>query len=584
MKSTWFYRLASLSFLVCLLVWPAASQAQTDNQRERITSFDAQVTVFIDGHVRVIETIDYFFPSQRHGIFRDIPTHFRAEDGAEWEIPLRLVSVSSPTGAPAQYDLNRETNGIQIKIGDPDRTISGLHTYVITYEAAGALRYFEDHDELYWNVTGTEWRVPIEKSSATVTLPETIEVLATRCYTGARGSRAEDCERTTAGNQAEFAAAGNLTVVVGWPPDLVAELHPRKFNPWLASLWGLLFPGITFFLMYRHWKRHGRDAPINPTEVVQYEPPADMPPAEMGTLLDGTAHTVDIVSSIIDLAVRGYLKIREVKTKGLLFSSDDHELELIKADYHQDGQLKAYEVKILGTLFGTANKVRLSELKKEHVFSVVLPKIKQQLGSQLVFDGYYAKDPMVVRRKYMVVAGILVTLVWIGGSSVAMALLIKLTGSQLSGIALGLGGIVAIAIFALFGWFMPKLTAKGAAAVHHARGFKLYVSQAERYRLEWQEKENIFEKFLPYAMVFGVAKKWSAAFAGIEMEPPTWYEGSAFSAGAFNAAAFTSSFNAFTNSVNSAVLATPSKSGSGSGFSGGGFSGGGGGGGGGGSW
>jgi uncharacterized membrane protein len=131
---------------------------------------------------------------------------------------------------------------------------------------------------------------------------------------------------------------------------------------------------------------------------------------------------------------------------------------------------------------------------------------------------------------------------------------------------------------------MPRRSEKGTAALEHAVGFQEYLEKAEKYRLQWQEKEKVFESFLPYAMVFGVVAQWTKAFSSMDMKPPDWYEGSAFTAGHFNAVAFGSMMRGLDSSVGQAMSAKPQESSGGSGFSGGGHSGGGGGGGGGGSW
>jgi uncharacterized membrane protein len=210
-----------------------------------------------------------------------------------------------------------------------------------------------------------------------------------------------------------------------------------------------------------------------------------------------------------------------------------------------------------------------------------LGKIKNQLGDQIVLDGYYESNPMKLRLKWVIgPIGVLFGATYYVGGFVAAAAI----GLGVDPIVLGVSWIATLIIIGVFGWQMPKLTEKGAAAYDHAKGFQEYITRAEKYRIQWQEKENVFERFLPYAMVFGVSEKWAKAFEGIAVRQPDWYEGSAFRSGVFNAAVFSSAFNSFNSSMRSAVVSRPSQSGGGSGFSGGGFSGGGGGGGGGGSW
>ena len=552
---------------------------QTVRAAEQINSFNVSIEVKEDGTIEVEEQIKYQFSGQRHGISRDLPLTY--DDGQlKWLIPITIHSVTNDQGVSWPYEQQQSSpHSLRLKIGDPDRTITDEQTYIIRYRADGALRYFDDHDELYWNVTGTEWEVPILKSSAQVILPDNIFVTGVRCFVGLHGSTSEDCRTSGLAGVAEFSANGPLTVVVGWPPDMVAELLPPRYVNWQWPL-PFLLPLIALMVMYRLWKRHGRDAPVSPTLVVQYDPPDKMPPAEMGTVMDGRADMRDITASIVDLAVRGYLKIEETTKKGFLFDSKDHQLILRKKDFRGDPTLKSYEVTILKTFFDLGDKVRLSYVKDKYLFQHVMKKIKRQLGDQAVLDGYYASNPMKARAKWMAPVMILMFATWLA-APLMMAIPVFFGLSLITSAA---AWFLSLIIVGIFGWFMPKMTPKGAMAYSHAKGFQEYITRAEKYRIQWQEKENIFEKFLPYAMVFKVSEKWTKAFEGVDMQQPDWYEGSAFRAGYFNAVIFTSSFDSFSKSMKTAVTSRPSQSGGGSGFGGGGFSGGGGGGGGGGSW
>jgi len=539
---------------------------------EGIRSFGADITVQPDGRIKVVETIDYQFPSPKHGIYRDIPTRYVDDQNNAYIIPLTVAGVGDGRGGSWPYQLQDQGSALRLKIGDPNRTISGSQTYVIDYAAEGALRYFSDHDELYWNATGSAWTVPIDRAAATVRLPDNVpaDQITVKCYTGAAGSKAENCQKNVQGRVAEFAANGPLTVVVGWPHGLVAELQPKKIG-WLDLYWPLLLMGLPFlipvlvflFLFWRWWKK-GRDLKGSPTLVVQYDPPPGLTPADVGALWDEQPGTREITATIVDLAVRGYLKISETEKAGALFKSKDFTFQKLK-EYNDDQTLQPYERSILDTLFSGGGTAAMSALTASYAFQKSLSGIQTAMSGRTVDLGFFESDPAKLRGAYI---GVGIVIIFIG-----FFLMVLLPTALLTGL-----------IIIFFGWLMPRRTPAGVAALDHAKGFKEYLSTAEKYRLQWQEKENIFETFLPYAMVFGVVDKWAKTFEGLTLPQPKWYEGTAFQAGAFNAVAFHSTFSTFSSSMSSAVSAAPARSGSGSGFGGGGFSGGGGGGGGGGSW
>ncbi|MFA6603788.1 MAG: DUF2207 domain-containing protein [Patescibacteria group bacterium] len=554
-----------------VVVRPAVAQTV-----EEISSFASDIEVRSDGIVGIVETIEYYFPDERHGIYRDIAEEYVNDRGEQYRIPITVLSVRDERGNDWNYSLERGGSGLRVKIGDPNRTVTGRQVYVIAYEATGALRYFADHDELYWNATGTEWQVPIRRAAATIRLPEPIDpaTITLKCYTGGRGSAAENCQKSVQGRQADFAATGALTVVVGWPPGLIAKVEAAAAPavswpgvPWRwilsALLPSLVIPLGVFIYLFGRWRRYGRDLQGSPTLVVQYDPPDKLGAAETGVIYDATADIREVSAAIVELAVRGFLLIREVETQGLIFKSQDHELVKLAAPTGA-APLAEHESKLLAALFPAGDTVRLSYIKEHHAFSGQLKGITDSMYDRVTTLGYFEQNPERVRAKYF-------------GAGVAF----MLVGFFIAPLAIAavLAGIICL----VFGAIMPKRTARGVQAFDHAKGFREYLEHAEKYRLQWQERENIFEKFLPYAMVFGIVDKWAKAFEGLQLQQPSWYEGRAFGSGAFNAVMFSSAFNSFGTAMNSAVLSTPSRSSSGSGFSGG-FSGGGGGGGGGGSW
>ncbi len=560
---------------------------------EEIRSFDAVIEVRSDGHVIVRERITYVFPGSRHGIYRVIPESYVDESGKRSTVPIKVLSVTNEVGVPLRATVTTSSRGRSIRIGDPNVFVSGEQVYVITYDVTGAVRYFTDHDELYWNVTGTEWEVPVRAASASVRLPSGIvrTDIRTRCFVGAHGSTSEDCLRATRENGAEFSAKGPLTVVVGWPKGHVAVLKAvvsrRAFSIALALL-PLLIPVAVFARLYVVWRRHGRDPAGRGTTVVQYDPPAGTRPADVGFLMDERADVSDITATIVDLAVRGYLRITEIEKKGIFSKGSDFEFTELGGNRSEDQSLTSYERSILNVIFGFAGtSVKMSVLTANHAFHREIDKLQKKIGEEAVRKGYFPEEPAVVRKRYfrygIISVGVLVPVMF-------FAVFLGDTGFT---------SIVAIALtsaaFFAFAPLMARKTAAGVAATEHALGFKEYLARAEKYRLQWQEHEKMFEAFLPYAMVFGVVDKYTKAFAGIGLTPPDsgWYVGPSVMAGRFDVAKFVTTMSSLSSGLTVAVQSAPaperSSSGSwrssgGSGFSSGGSSGGGFGGGGGGSW
>ncbi|MEY4723626.1 MAG: hypothetical protein RLZZ324_1139 [Candidatus Parcubacteria bacterium] len=543
---------------------------------ERITAMLADITVEQSGVIQVRESIEYYFAAPRHGIYRDLPVRYDI-DGKTVEMPVSAISVTDATGAPVQHKEQRNKDSVRIIVGDPDRTVTGTHDYVISYDVRGALRYFADHDELYWNATGNTWTVPIERSGATVHLPPGVpQGKATfTCFTGAVGSTAKDCMANVQGSAVSYAANGPLTIVAGWPTGLVARLDPRAVPPVeTQDVLPFLLPLLVIIGLYAYWRKYGRDPLSDRALMVQYDPPPGMRPAEVGALMHESARPDDLSCTVVDLAVRGYLSIKETEI-GLLFKGKDYEITLLKKEYRADATLKPFETALLDGLFadGTKDVCAMSALKKDYSLNAHLADISKKTMDGIVAMGVFDGTPMVVMGKFVGV-GILVAFVgFLLGTSTANGALP--TPVVIAMVASGI--IIAIA-----GKFMPRKSLAGAEAFQHARGFKEYVEKAEKYRIQWQEKENMFETFLPYAMVFGVVDKWTHALAsmGIVPKQPGWYAGSPGSV--FNAAAFGSSMASMNASVKAAMISSPQRSSGGSGFGGG--SGGGGGGGGGGSW
>lgn len=582
-----------------------------------IPSFDAQVEIQPDGRIHIVETIQADFDRlEKHGIYRDIPVRFGYDDAHERVYPVDVRSVTDRGGRAIPYTELDASPYLRLQIGDPDVTVSGLQTYVIDYTVQGALNAIAPgaegaldaaagHDELYWNIIGGEgWPVPVESVTVVVTAPGSGVRRAT-CFEGPPGST-ETCASTLDAQVPRFSATGplaagdNFSVVVGFDkgmvpaptPVLEARRGPGDFfktSPLLlASSFLELVVGLGLVAM--GWWRFGRDRrfiglqyldPDAPQEtrplgagdqlVVEFQPPERLKPAQMGLLIDERADTLDITATIIDLGVRGYLKITDLGRGGLL-EGFRHDWQLDRSAKPAD-DLAPYERTVLNGLFeGRDGTVKLSDLR--NVYYEDLRKAQSELYESAVQAGWFPQNPETARTRWLLVG----ILLMVGGVGLSVALGVA-AGATLLALPL-----VPIGFFTLLmSRSMGRRTAMGSEMLRRSLGFRQYVATAETERHKHNETHNVFAEYLPYAIVFGLVERWARAFKPIEIEQATggWYVGQPGMA--FNAATFSDGMSTFTGSVGSALPSTPSSSGS-SGFGGGGFSGGGGGGGGGGSW
>jgi uncharacterized membrane protein len=571
----------NLNLNLILFLSPAFAQYFTINK------FHSDIMIGEDSSIIVKETIDVEFHQSRHGIYREIPFQYRDEFGETITTPTRVLSVTDESGKAWKYQAKKTGPMIHIRIGDAKRYVKGNQTYVITYEVENVILFFNDHDELYWNVTGNYWKAPIKEASATVSLKtkNKSKNLMVAGYEGGYGSK-EECGYETYENSGKFLTKRSLkmgeglTIVFGWDKGLVLPPSSWKKFLWavnVAENWVFLLPIFSFIYMFNLWYRKGRDPRVRESVTVMYEPPKfdnkPLTPAEVGTLIDEKLDPRDITSTIVGLAVKGYIKVEETKREGMIFDKTDYDLIKVK---EPDTHLSPFEIELVKSLFSISPPgIRLLVSSLKNRFYTNLPTLKKALYGDLVREKYFLSSPEKVRNSY-IAAGIVVLVFAI----LAFVFLVPNSGGK-SFIAGILTGIPVLA----FAKFMPVKTRAGASAYMDILGFQEFLNRAEKDRLERMGDKNLFSKFLPYAVALNVADNWGKAFEGIYQEPPDWYV-SPVGFRAFSPYAFTHSFNSVTSDLSSAMFSAPRGSGGsgGGGFGGGGSSGGGFGGGGGGSW
>ncbi|HWF12119.1 MAG TPA: DUF2207 domain-containing protein [Candidatus Acidoferrales bacterium] len=564
-------RFASVAAILLLALLFAA----TASAREiKIEKFSAEIFVQQDSTLDVTETIEANFIGAWHGLYRTIPVEYVTPQGFNYSLFVKLEGATDAAGQPLKVESSRQGHNLKWKIyiddaTDVDRTIH-LH-----YRMRNGLKFFEDHDELYWNITGEEWDIPIDDVSAQILLPTGVTGVRTNEFTGSYGSPSQGASISASDNTIEvsmnrpLAFHEGLTVAVAFDKGFIKEPGTADLiGQFFESNWPIFLPILVFFFMFWLWSTRGRDPRVGPI-AVQYAPPDGMTPAEVGTLIDEQTAMRDITATIVDLAVRGYLAIEEKEKSGIagmLLHSKDYTFHLKKGLPEWPG-LKAHELALLGGIFsnGAQTDVNLSSL--QNVFYKSLPGIKNGIFDALMKHGYFQHRPDYVRSGYIVGAAVIGVAIFLTGNWLSQKTGVALIPFLVAGVASGI-------IIAGFGWFMPARTSDGAKALAGILGFEDFLTHVESDHMSRvSQTPETFEKFLPFAMALGVEKKWVGAFQNIYSQPPSWYQGN-YSGGGFYPIMFVNSLDHMTMSASSVMASAPRSSG-GSGFGGGGFSGGG---------
>ena len=596
-----------LALLLALaVVWVGVMPAAAEDAAP-ITRYDVDVDLSTDGvaSVNIDFTMDFSVLRAR-GPYILLPT--LQQDGANpdenYVFDYSDLSVSSSTGANTEVFVEESGGIMSLRIGNENIWNTTPEDYQVSYDVTGLI--VPDHpesglDEFNWDVIGRAWNSSFSNITVDVTGPA--EIVDMACFYGP--SVTTPCDESQTVNTASFSLASlppltTMQVVAGFPagtfPGVTQEKARRvtvanafELNAGTGAVTGAgLIAAIVGLIAVR--RRHARDdvylgltpglTPLAGQEqrvgtrsgkfpvTVQFHPPKGATPGEIGTLMDTTADNVDVSATIVDLAVRGYLRIHSQTKK-------DFTLEALHAPA---GRLEPFEEKLLADLF-KGKSVRTSKELSKQKFADVLPDARNGLYASVVSKGWFKGNPTTAQMVPIVLGALAI------GGGVLLTFIAAAVGWGLIGIPLAVFGIGLIVMSSKF----RKRTATGSAYLAQAKGFELYLRTAEKETLQFEEGEDIFSKYLPYAMVFGVADRWSKLFAdlgaqGLYQANTSWYVGADLMHGYY----FASAMNNLTHSMSDAMQAArmdgmSSSTGGSSGFSG--FSGGGGfGGGGGGSW
>ena len=620
---------AALSRRACDAL-PAPGRASAQNNAERITSYDARIAIQRDGSIMVTEQITYDFGAdQRHGIFRVIPVQFRYNNsGYDRIYPIEVRSVWSDTPSP-EYSVDSNGSSISVKIGNPDQTVTGVHWYQIIYLVRGSLNAFADHDELYWNVVGNQWDVPIDQARVRVSAP--VAVSRAACFAGPLGSTTACGQAAITNGVASFSQNGlgpreGLTVVVAIPKGVVVSPGPILRERWSLQRAFALTPvsagasggllAVLVIIIGAAVLARGRDRrytgpgggagaaagrPVQAGEPLpppgrgrgqipmESAPPDDVRPGQAGTLLDGVANPRDVTATIVDLAVRGYLRIEELPPDAQAIRAPSQRPDWRLVRLGKAGGLLAYEQILLDGLFEGAAAdsgaacARLSELGP--VFAGRLKQAQDALYTDAAARGWFTARPDRVQRKWLAIGSV----TFVAG---VVAVIVAAAGTHHLGLVPIPAALAGLVLIGGARW-MPARTAKGTALARRVAGFRTFIRTTAVPQAQPAGQLDTLYDYLPYAIAFGCTQQWAdvtAALTGTRRAPSWYLSSQPFSTDTLSSlprsAHYFSPIHHFAANTNNWIASHASSTGGSgfSGFSGGGSSGGGGGGGGGGSW
>ena len=631
-------------FFVLFFVFFYQLQAQ-----ERILNFDVKIQIEKSGDINVIEniTINAEGNNFKHGLLRVLPLARKDKDGNGIDVKYTINSVKKD-GASENYFTKEESGDWKIYIGNKDVDLeNGVYDYQISYTVPFQIGYFDQYDELYWNVTGNEWNFPIDKATCQIFLPSDHKFENLHCYSGLSGAKSSNCISSLNTNQttASFTAEQlrnyeGLTVAASFakgivdPPTLLQE-SSSFYKQIKIPLWSVIYIiGMSLFFFFS-WKKYGKD-PVKKTLTPEFLPPFDWSPAIVGYVYHRKVTEKTYMASVINLCVKGAIKILSTVENGVFKNKNTYVIEVLNKD---SGKLSAEESDIVSG-FSKKSKLKVADSNYK-IFEKAYSKWINTVTTKINLEEFYQNN---TRKKWLGFGIFLITglayeilakkegyvnyifytglifataglIYWFAKKDIGTGLLILrfflaffilpltlglffMSIPFLNHLQMAMIGVVFL-MYIIYAITLGKFTEKGAEALHRLEGFKLYLETAEKDRINMlnppELTPQLFEKLFPYAIALGVEIEWGKQFEEVlelAKYDPSWYQGE----DTFyrQPTMFLSSFG---KSVNTAAVNPnpPSSSGSSSsssgssgswssGSSGGGSSGGGGGGGGGGGW
>ena len=535
-------KLLSFSLLILILILAFGGAARAQDKTLYWQRYDVDLAPQKNGDLHVEETQELVFtngtfrygqraiPQNRLGEIKNIQV--RELDGPVYE--------NAETDAPYTYRIFQEGGETKIRYNFPPSSDS-RRTIVIDYDVTDALRYYPENgvDQLYWKAVPAGNPFPTQSSTITLHAPDPATFTNYGIYGGKAKADFQPGQRDAtikvqgpinSGQEVEVVAEWQHGVVAGQPPAWQRELDQqaaaKKAQDVFQQRWGPVF-GLGFLslaglliiggpvLLYLWWYRKGRDPAVGLVADYLPEPPSDLPAGMVGTLIDESADMQDILATVLDLARRGALTIKETQEPGFLGIGTISDF-VYRRDLRFSETLRPYEDTLLDNMFKSGKEVKLSDLKNK--FYTAVPTIRKQLYQAVVDEGYLAGNPETVRTTYGCLGGAALVAALIGGFFFAVML------AQFSGFAFCVPlslAVIAIGVIIL-ARFMPRRTKNGSEEVARWRAFKRYLQNLEKYT-KVEEATEIFERYLPYAVAFGLEQSFIRKFEKVDAPPPTWW-------------------------------------------------------------
>lgn len=588
------------------LLMPNVTFAISSSGGYTIESYDVNMIVNENNTFDITETISVNFTGyNKHGIFRKIPLKNTVTrlDGTKSSNRAEISNIS----VSDSYQVSNEDGYKVLKIGSSSQTVFGRKTYTIKYNYNIGKDPLKNADELYFNLIGDEWDTDIEYVTFTIKMPKAFDESKLGFSSGYKTSTdSSNVNYTVTGNT----ITGSLDTGLSYGQALTVRLTlPEGYFVGASINFDflmLLEIGISIIFViiaFGIWNKYGKDDVA--IETVEFSPPGGLNSADLGFIYKGYSDQKDIISLLIYLANKGYLRIEEY---------EESTLKVIKSKKFKIIKVKEYdgdnedERTFFNDLFKFNNEVTKSDLYNS--FYLTLQKISNNIDKKENQEKIFEKASL--GKRLLLIAMIIIVFLFMGSlltffmylpiiACVLMFLYKKpnaltITFSSLAFVIIPLLSMkddlysdesylvkfiiesICIVLLIVFFGIIKKRTPYGTEMLGKIKGFKYFLETAEKPQLEELVMRNpeYFYDILPYTYVLGVSNKWMEKFEDIALEAPRWYYGYV----TFNTHSFNQFMNSTYSSISTAMTSSPSHSSS----SGGGSSGGGSGGGGGGSW
>ena len=508
-------RLSAVAFLVGLfalafLFMSPASQAQAKSWN--IGFMDASINVQKNGDAIVDEKVTFNFQGNYHFVSRAIPTgnlnglkDIQVFDGNGTQLPQG--------DTPGTYSLSSGGGYKYIQINFDLTDTSG--TWTFHYKAPDEIMFWDQGDELRWFVFDAETPVTIGRVRATVKLPATVPqdkmTQAVQTGYGIQYKTSTPDTTTMVYEATDVPAYTQFWIVAGFPKGVVKYTWTaRRIGAFVLPKIGLLLPVLFFLGMLLIWRKRGRDDPSKAFASYVSEPPSDLSPGLAGALVDEKVDTKEVIATIVDLARRGYLEMTDTKPE-----DSPTRAETIFTRTKPLDDLKGFERSVAEALFdsGHPDQVTTKELRN-HFYTHVQP-IVGQVYEEVVTARLFFRNPNSVRSR------------WIGYGFLVAVVLGVLTfifaKADIGGWGYFLlGSIVSVIVVWCFSPFMPQRTPAGAQEMRKWQAFRNYLHDLTRFQ-DMESAKDSFEKYLSYAVAFGVERQWVRRFEGLSVPSPGWY-------------------------------------------------------------